>query len=191
MNEEVWFGYPIWYKDVLYSQNEELLKYCVLKKIDDVGRQKSNAGGWQSNELFESTDLFFSNFCQFLSQQINIVSERLDVKVNLHNLWININGYGTYNHTHTHPGSYFSGVYYVKANSTQGKIIFEHPLKIINGHMLNNGLKKYDEIYGNEISYTPETGKLILFPSFLAHRVETNNTNLDRISISFNTLLVG
>ena len=185
MIEERWFSYPIWHNIIQYEHHEELLKYCLLRKAYDDGNVKSNRGGWQSSNLFPNTDETINKLCRFLQHYLNTLTEKIEKKLAITNLWININGYGTTNNLHSHPGSYISGVFYVKAKENQGNICFQNPLKEFNQFIYNEPtfLEKY-------IHYVPETGKLLLFPSSLPHLVSSNETNIDRISIAFNTTVV-
>jgi ectoine hydroxylase-related dioxygenase (phytanoyl-CoA dioxygenase family) len=38
----------------------------------------------------------------------------------------------------------------------------------------------------DNLAITPEVGKMVLFPSFLKHGVQTNKSNQNRISLAFN-----
>lgn len=184
MNEERWFSYPVWFETIKYSFHEELTNYCLLRKGYDDGNIKSNKGGWQSSDLFETTDATINCFCKFLQPYLDFVGKKYEKKILIANLWININGYNTSNEVHTHPNSYISGVFYVRGKEDQGDIVFENPLKYIYQFMYGRSF------FESEIFYKPQTGKLILFPSCLPHSVLPNQTNIDRISIAFNTKVV-
>jgi len=185
MNEERWFSYPIWWTMAEYEHHQELLEYCLLRKAYDDGNLKSNIGGWQSSDIYSDSDRTIGKFCAFLQPYLNTLNEKIKIKLIIDNFWININGFGTTNDLHTHPRSYISGVFYVKAEENQGNICFENPLRHFNQFMYG------DSIFLDPIVYhTPETSKLLLFPSFLPHSVLTNKTNIDRISIAFNTKIV-
>ena len=86
---------------------------------------------------------------------------------------------------HTHIRSMFSGVYYVSAKHGQGGFYFErndgaeHFIK----HPDPNCLTTFNVF---SWIHPSETGKLIIFPSWLKHSVEPNNIDEYRISISFN-----
>ena len=43
--------------------------------------------------------------------------------------------------------------------------------------------------YDEYVKYEPSEGSLLLFPTFFEHQVEPNNSNEDRISVSFNLSL--
>jgi uncharacterized protein (TIGR02466 family) len=185
MIEERWFSYPIWCDMVEYEHHEELLKYCLLRKAYDDGRVLSNHGGWQSLPLHSNIDEVMNKFCIFLDTYVKKINKIIKRELKIANLWININGYKTLNHLHTHPLSYISGVFYVKANENQGDICFENPLRYFNQFAYNGA-----EFVESFVNHKPQTGKLLLFPSSLPHSVLSNETNIDRISISFNTKVV-
>jgi uncharacterized protein (TIGR02466 family) len=76
----------------------------------------------------------------------------------------------------------FSGVFYLSASQDQGDIIFKNPNPF--SHFVFPFID--DE---NLIHYKPETKKILMFPSWLEHRVEPNLTDSPRISIAFNVQL--
>jgi hypothetical protein len=51
-------------------------------------------------------------------------------------------------------------------------------------------MKNVTHLGASEIGYEPKSSKLILFPSSLPHSVEINNTEEDRVSMSFNVKLI-
>ena len=54
------------------------------------------------------------------------------------------------------------------------------------GYVKKEYVKEYNPLNSNIWWYTPQDNVLILFPSWLKHQVETNQSEEDRISISFN-----
>jgi len=89
--------------------------------------------------------------------------------------WINKGGAGSRQEKHNHSHSYISGCYYHKTNVLDGDIVFDCNDKLLQMFTICN-----------PIHYKPEIGKIILFPSYLTHMVQTNNTEHERISIAFN-----
>jgi uncharacterized protein (TIGR02466 family) len=109
-------------------------------------------------------------------------TEQLSVKyssVEIIESWINYSRHGGMQNYHLHEGYDISGVYFHQTSGTDGDLIFLHPSLINRFHKITTNIE-------SKISYTPEKGKLILFPSFLEHSVSINNTDLTRISIAFN-----
>ena len=64
-----------------------------------------------------------------------------NLKLGLGNMWANINPTYSYNKTHMHPNSLWSGVYYIKVPKNSGNLFLEDPRPGPNIHMprrLNN-----------------------------------------------------
>ena len=77
-----------------------------------------------------------------------------------------------------------SSVYYVQAEKNCGKIIFNNPNQVSRNRFPKD-LKK-TEFSANIQKIDPKEGTLLLFPSYLWHSVEPNETDNDRIIVSFN-----
>ena len=110
---------------------------------------------------------------------------------NLNNIWINISEKHHYNEWHIHHGSVLSGVYYINHDGSKenGDIIFKHP----NGTYMNiahwpEGLvENLNEVTAEVVNITPKPNMLLIFPSWLEHKVEINLKDDTRISSSFNS----
>ena len=97
--------------------------------------------------------------------------------------WVNFLNNGEFQYDHTHPNCRVSGVYYYDTNGEDGEIRFTNPNPI----MQFNGFPS-DRMPRSSITYKPKVGRMILFPSWLTHRVNINNTTNQRVSITFNFL---
>jgi uncharacterized protein (TIGR02466 family) len=95
--------------------------------------------------------------------------------------WFNFSKTNGFQFDHTHAGSRISGVYYYQTSNSDGNIRFQNP----NPFVHFRGFPA-DDIPSESISYKSKNGRLILFPSWLTHRVNKNLTTIERISISFN-----
>ena len=137
----------------------------------------SNQGGYQGHE-------FKNN--EFYNQVANSVPILKENDFNSFKIyaWVNVNGKGHSNkkHMHYHTDILVSGVYYVKVPEASGRIRFFDP----RNPMAQSSL--YWTYYHNyEYHYIePKEGQMIFFPCWLEHDVEPNETNEERISISFN-----
>jgi len=82
--------------------------------------------------------------------------------------WLSAQGPGqsTSEHTHDELDELLSGVYYVKAPPRSGDLV------------LRDGCFR--------VRATPEAGMFLFFPPNLSHRVETNRSGEQRLSIAFN-----
>jgi uncharacterized protein (TIGR02466 family) len=184
-----WFSNPIW-ETQLSLDNLELSNWAYSLQKSYPGVYKSNKGGWQCAELADPPDSYTS-----LKEAVN------DILVDVHSSmglkqeyksfitesWLNINPPQSYNAKHLHPRSLFSGVYYISVPEGDcGNIIFERdPLML--SYLPSYIVKDWNDMTSGTTFYVPKEGKLLIFPSWLLHWVETNNTQNDRISLSFNT----
>jgi uncharacterized protein (TIGR02466 family) len=117
--------------------------------------------------------------------------EHLDSKPILGNMWANINPPGGMNRAHQHPNSLWSGVYYVKAPKNSGHLKIDDPRS--SAAMVRPNQKKGElpSRLWRETHYEPIAGRCIMFPSWLMHCVDPNQSNDIRISVSFNFLQKG
>ena len=166
----------------------KLIDYVYnLQKQDPVGVNVSNRGGWQSPSLNFSKDIDL--LCDFL---LECLSELPFLKPTTFKVdaWININKKGDHNIKHIHPTSNLSGVLWIKCPEKCGEIVFISPYEFVGFKELElytDNFKKENNAY---LSYyfDPMEGGMILFPSHLAHRVNENKSDEDRISIAFNII---
>ena len=173
------------YKDELIQ-----FSYEQLKKDPD-GLKNSKNLGWQSQHKYANSQNPVSSIV------INLIKSILNNK-NVFNIkdlskakmqmWININKPGDFNNKHNHPGSDLSGVFWVKSLQKSGNLTFHSPNFMTQFGQINS-IK--DEI-GKKLFITPTIeiepleGVIVLFPSDLTHAVQKNNSDEDRISVSFN-----
>ena len=80
---------------------------------------------------------------------------------------------------HTHGSTDISGVYYIKTNGEDGNLCFEDP----NQKLVSNLIM---ELVVNQNTAPLEQGFLILWPGYLSHRTFVNQTDHERLSLSFN-----
>ena len=179
INKEDLWATPYFYNIEKINFKVDIVKWILKKYKEELSVLKSNVGGWQSkiqnnkpelNPLIDHID----NFCK----NINLGIQQLDIP----EIWINVNKQHDWNTIHQHGGHTFSGVYYIKTPKNCGRLAFRDPRP---GAIANSFLvDKYDN---GELRYVNITeGLFLLFPSYLEHFVEPNNSKEERISISFN-----
>jgi uncharacterized protein (TIGR02466 family) len=181
------------YSNYVDLNTDSIEKYSYRLMRDDNGRKVSNVGGWQSNDLFLS-DFNNQNLNDTIHSNIRSLFSSLSLKLDFFvtNLWININGKNDYNIIHTHPGSFLSGILYIKAPKNSGSVVFYDPtIRVREGYNEYWHLKVGEDLPGDHIfaeswEYQPEKNLLFLFPSWLEHYVKRNESDEERISIAFN-----
>ena len=181
------FEVPV-YVEKLKLDNKFILQYCKKLKQKDKGIIKSNFGGWHSSSL-QGKHSKLNNLFNQIEKTAFSFSTQLGKKtpIQLKEVWININNFKDSNQLHFHPHSFLSGVYYVNFFKNGGNIVFENPAQDVMASNWNlNDMKEFNTFNSAYYKIVPNTGDLMLFPSWLKHSVEPNMTNKDRVSISFN-----
>ena len=105
--------------------------------------------------------------------------------INYLNSWFSIIEKYGYHEAHTHPDCLWSAVYYLQAEHTDAPICFLNKNIIDTGWGM--GVKSVKtEFNSNQVSVQPETGMLLIFPSYLLHKVDQQKTDNERIMIAMN-----
>jgi uncharacterized protein (TIGR02466 family) len=167
-----------------------LLDYGYDLKSKTDGRHFSNVSGWQSEDLDRDLPVFkeFRKTVETLANQFhNSLKLKKCYTQILDNFWININPTGGSNKPHTHPGSVFSGVLYLQTPGNCGNLNFPHPNKNHSYHFNQDTIEELSSRTYLNFYHIPNVGKLVMFPSSVEHYVEGNCSNIDRVSIAFNT----
>jgi uncharacterized protein (TIGR02466 family) len=97
-------------------------------------------------------------------------------------MWANKTPKGGYIDSHLHGNMPFTAVLYVDATPEQGNLIIEHPLEMVLMTQPISPNIKYP--IGEEIDVN--SGDLIMFPGYIRHSVQPNNTDRPRLILGFN-----
>jgi uncharacterized protein (TIGR02466 family) len=183
--EQLWFAIPVWECPVSGIDNDEIKQYCLKIREKKPGVVISNRGGWHSNELLFPVPESLQTLIDDMTVFVNDVCYRYTgTQLKFGNLWININGYHDYNLLHDHQKSVLSGVYYVDVpDKNMGDLVLhrgdnaEFFLKDVNEPTMANALSCIKQA---------KTSTFYLFPSWIKHHVERNESHKERISVAFN-----
>ena len=160
-----------------------------LRNGDPAGVANTNVNGWQSSNILQNLEEF-EEINRRILQVCQRIAESQNFKPNVlyqHQAWVNISPPGASNKVHFHANCHFSGVYYVSLQSPEcGSIFFRDPR--VASRMLTNPVSKGTDFTADEVRMRPEEGRMYVFPGWLEHGVEVNQSNRDRVSISFNVL---
>ena len=151
----------------------------------------------------QSKDFFlFDNFAEELKDIKKFIEfylkqyleEIQGVDTNLANLritqsWLNRTKPGESHDSHSHHNSYLSGVLYIKCLPNDCINLKNRLHKSYNN--IEFPKKKSTEWNATVITVNVKKGDLVLFPSWVPHNVDVNNTDKERISLSFNTFPIG
>lgn len=100
--------------------------------------------------------------------------------------WATVNAPGRGHVAHAHPNSYFSGVYYVQTQAGADTINFHDPRSQVG--VIRPPVTELIAANADQALVRVSEGTLLLFPSWLQHSVDTNSSDRNRISISFNLM---
>tara|TARA_Y100000114_G_scaffold47842_1_gene43606 strand:- start:82 stop:708 length:627 start_codon:yes stop_codon:yes gene_type:complete len=155
----------------------------------------SNKRGWQSLSKDVFLDKGFDPFKDLIVKCMDQLSKEFHVfkRLDLVQMWLNINGPFSYNVSHRHSGSDLSGVLWIKQTPESGRFVFDNMDVGYRDAMLLYGMdREYLEQKKMPLEYVPQyaDGTMILFPSGFTHRVEINETTEDRVSLSFNIKII-
>jgi uncharacterized protein (TIGR02466 family) len=174
----------------LRLDNGKIEAFCLEKRKASAGRVISNGGGWQSDNIDAKIPELAELFAE-VGKKLDEVHRAFDFNPSMRQViteaWININGKGHFNYSHDHPGSLFSAVYYVKGGTDKGELELKTPITPHTYTISNEMVGGFNAFTGHAMVIPPVTGDLVIFPSWLLHRVNISRSDEPRISIAFNS----
>lgn len=176
------FKTPIWgFQWFDFDFLKAIKYYALIVSRAEPSEKKSNFLGWQSHDNMHLEPIFEPLCSKILSvanseiiqdySHINSDPFKIDA------LWINVNPPGAFNMPHIH-GCELSGAFYVSVPQNSGRFVVIDPRQRVS-------MSSY-RIKEQNYPVQPTEGTCLIFPSWLEHYVEPNNSNEPRISISFN-----
>ena len=185
----IWSGLIVDYEKL----NLKLLKYIEeLRKSNPEGFKKSNSLGWHSADINLNDDApkyFLNSAKPIIKEAIDDMQWDLNSLVSrVTNMWSIINPRNSSNLRHIHPNCFLSSSYYVKAPKNCGNLVFHDPRSAATYKTAKT--KKTTELNNDEYNIVPQEGLLVLFPSYVHHSVEMNQSDEDRVIVSFNIDLI-
>ena len=191
MMKEQFFPTNFYGKDIQLN-NQELAQHIINWSQQDQGVKKTNVTGWHSQTDMQTKPEYKSLVDELFIFIKEIWKEEwLDRAPVLGNMWANINYKGGYNKPHVHPNTLFSGVYYIKTSPNCGKLVCNDPRPGIQTVMPTRIKGTPPKDLWREVHLDPIEGRIIIFPAWLWHAVEPNQSNDIRISVSFNFIQEG
>lgn len=153
---------------------------------------RPNMGNSTSVDNFLCDHKKMAKLKKFFLESVNsyfqtIYQPKHQVSLRLTQVWANYSQKSQWHHEHSHPNSFISGVFYVQSTELD-KIYFTNPH---NTRELQIASEIWNMFNSSSWWLPTDQNTLVLFPSTLKHRVDPVETETTRISISFNTYLVG
>jgi uncharacterized protein (TIGR02466 family) len=124
------------------------------------------------------------HLAQYMSTVFNTTNR---VQLQITQSWLTLAGKGQSHHVHTHPNSVVSGVLYISLAPQDGISFYR------NEDNIWYELIRQQDNYFNASQYFVQAsvGDLLLFPSHVRHGVREVTSDIQRVSLSFNTFFSG
>ena len=182
------FSTPIYCKHFTRFESESMQKE-IGSIIDELDFDKVPEWGPSNHSIsdptFRSTLFGTYNMPNTVNKILSTVKEyikSLDCEkqfiTDIKESWLTDTRKNEHTVPHNHGAFDISGVYYYATNSKDGDLHFVNPSPITD-------TSKY-VTNTQYIKYMPQVGLMLLFPSWLTHFVNENETDNRRISLSFN-----
>ena len=177
------------------SELRQCTDYVLNTNQVDVDEYKI----FQKSGLKETIDFEFRVLEQFpkMKQMFTHISNRLikeglnyDNKLEISSSWFTKTHKGEQSPMHDHKNCVFSAVYYYgDYDDKVGNLIFKNPIVNLTSYRLNVGKSNKFNTYDIEI--TPQSGSLLIFPSYVSHKIDVHKSEIPRLSLAFNMIPVG
>lgn len=131
----------------------------------------------------------FDHITDIIATHVNIYWKELGYNHTpyIHEMWTNKYPPGAFIDAHNHAPMPLTVTLYLKKEKDSGNIVFEHPLEVLLKHQPFKELQDrnlYHTLFDHELEVT--TGDLVIFPGWLKHKTQSNNSTSDRIIIGAN-----
>ena len=189
MPVEYFFPTPIYFS---FVENLDLIQREVSQYVSTL-KEHELTNPWSDTV---QTTFKYGSYNHALSNTPNLLEEikrhckeflsgvnYSNLNITIRESWCNISSKNSFQHYHLHDDNDLSGVYYFQTTGEDGDIVFSNPSLVNRYHKVTSKINSC-------VSYKPEVGKILIFPSFLEHAVLHNATDNTRISITFNVKIV-
>lgn len=172
--------------------NPRLERAILARRSSDPGLERSNRDGWHSDlDLLRwAGDLVRPAVARMVAladaATVDTQARPGERRGWLLEAWANVNPPGASNRPHTHGGTYWSGVYYVRVDPGAGGELELHDPRLPVIDMHAPALRFRDAGGEQIVRLMPEAGMIVLFPAWLSHSVAPWRGEGHRISIAVN-----
>ena len=150
-----------------------------------------NMGNRTSIERFVLRNPALVNLKNFIQKSVDeyfnsVIAPSKDASLYITQSWLNYTDKNQWHHSHEHPNSILSGVFYVQSTD-KDKIYFEDNKY----RQIEFPTERYNSFNSRTWWIEATQGRLVIFPSSLRHNVSPVETDTTRVSLSFNTFARG
>ena len=179
-----------------YTKELEYIRNTECGRENKGGGNECAPGGMvqhynrQSDNTFILDEPELSNIRAFIEAKLHEYVTKIFAstdKLVITQSWLNKSKKGESHHEHVHPNSMVSGVWYPQIHEQMPPIQFRSRQQ----RDVSLQTEKYNTFNSATFMLPMKKGELILFPSNLTHSVPANQSDEERISLSFNTWIEG
>lgn len=175
--------------------NPAVRRAILEREAAEPGQSRSDLGGWHSRDDFLSwpqpeiavlRDAFVeavNAMVAFTARAQSFTGEQ-SLRASA-----NVCRRGNYHKLHNHPTYHWSGVYYVEAGTPAAGNPHSATLEFQDPRGFVDMMDMPGTPFGRTLSVPPESGQIVIFPSWLHHWVNPYEGDGERISIAFNSRL--
>ncbi len=175
----------------LRTENSRSVNAKILKVLDEMrGDLPTLAAGqaWQSTKELHELDAF-RDLVIYVHGAVRSVLEFLRISYEeflITGCWANISAKGASHGVHNHPNNFLSGVYYVQTQPGADTVSFHDPR--IQTAIIRPPVTELTAENTDQVVVGVRNGTLLMFPSYLQHSVSPNESEEERVSVSFNVM---
>jgi len=184
------FATPVWKSDNKYDLTKQQLDY--LKTLELIKNKGDNFITPRKDIL---DDVIMEDFKKWCLLNVTAFAKQLGAsdKTSFYitQSWMNKNPPHSYHHTHMHPNSIFSCIYYLEGDTCPTFFYRYDDRTSFGNFAFYDGDKGSNPYTATKVGVMNEVGRLVVFPSSMVHDVDKNLGQKDRVTISFNTFIKG
>ncbi len=175
------------------NQDLQALILAEEARYGSIGR--SNIGGWHSQtDFLNHHEPAVAALTTWITWSVNHMVDATAGPGSFNgtmslSAWATICRAGAYHAPHSHPDSAWSGVYYVNAGMHDTDRSLSGVLEFLDPRAGVEAVTAPGDPYGEPVRVPPETGLIVIFPSWLYHWVHPYAGCTPRIAVSFNATL--
>lgn len=175
----------------LTSNARENVSREILAALDDLrptAKELKPGQGWQSHQELHTMEAF-RDLASHIEDAAGSILEFLRIGYDAFEItgcWANLGAPGAAHKAHHHPNNFLSGVYYVRTQPGADTINFHDP-RVQTG-MIRPPVTELTAANTDQVVVRVRNGTLLLFPAYLEHSVDPNESKSERISVSFNIM---
>jgi uncharacterized protein (TIGR02466 family) len=175
--------------------NRRLLTEIAGRRVSEPGVERSNRYGWHSDpDLFERKEPAHAELAREMRAMVEAATAKMLAETKAAQMgvklegWINVSPTHALNAPHEHPGSFWSGCYYVATPRSEDETDrFSGAIEFLDGRGSLGGAARIEASFTRgKFTVRPKAGTALLWPSFLRHWVHPNRAREDRVTAAFN-----